>query len=433
MRNRFPGYYTPSADEFKTLWEQCLFVPDANILLHLFRYGPNTTSQVLDTLERLKPRVWIPYRVGYEFHRRWREVDQANRDAYDKLSRDIEVQGRKLSGLFDEYTRHQTIDAKREQEEIAKFLRQFSERIQASKQKHPTFDDAKAVFEKLSDLVGEAVGQSPTDQQLADLMKEGKRRYEAFIPPGFRDGKKEGADVYGDYFIWQEALDKAKTASMPIIIITDDVKEDWWLEFRGQKIGPRPELVAEMKAVAGQQFHLYTLSQFLDHATNFLNQVIDPAAIQEIKQDEVQLRKAATAAPPKDLRVSLYLDHCRNLRSKIQSISASIKRLSDTGTPEAFQQIDALLDHQRALHDEYRTASDNLKTLDRGREFKIILNAKGLPEIIGPQSSFSSLEEFNKSLGARLEAARRKRAAAIEDLEQLPDKDHDEGEVEADE
>src|ERR1051326_2512026 len=110
MRSRFPGYYRPSEAEFTQLWADCLFVPDTNILLHLFRYGEKTRGQVINTLRRLQPRVWIPYRVGFEFQRRWRDVDQANRDAYDKLSRDIETQGRQLAGLFDVYKRHQIID-----------------------------------------------------------------------------------------------------------------------------------------------------------------------------------------------------------------------------------------------------------------------------------------------------------------------------------
>ena len=74
MRKRFPGHYRPSEQEFAELWTECLFVPDTNILFHLFRYGEKTRAQVLDTLERLKPRVWIPYRVGLEFQRRWRDV-----------------------------------------------------------------------------------------------------------------------------------------------------------------------------------------------------------------------------------------------------------------------------------------------------------------------------------------------------------------------
>ncbi|MGJ4929736.1 PIN-like domain-containing protein [Bradyrhizobium sp. HKCCYLS2038] len=293
MRERFPGYYTPSPDEFSKLWQECLFLPDANILLHLFRYGANTTAQVLDVFERLKPRVWVPYRVAYEFHRRWRDVDQANRDSYDKLSKEIEALGRKLSGLFDEYTRHQTIDAQKEKDEVDKFVKGFVDRIEASRAKHPKLEDAYAVLNKLSDLVGDSVGVGPSDEQFAKLVEEGRRRFEKSIPPGLRDNKKEGGDAYGDYFIWKEALDRAKNQQKPIIIITDDVKDDWWLEFRGQKFGPRPELVAEMLAYAGQRFYLYTLSQFLDYATTFLRQKIDPAAIKEIKRDEVNLRKAA--------------------------------------------------------------------------------------------------------------------------------------------
>jgi hypothetical protein len=97
------------------------------------------------------------------------------------------------------------------------------ERIKASRTKHPKFEDAEALLNKLSDLIGEAVGSAPSQEQLRDLEKEGKRRYEALIPPGFRDAKKAGIEAYGDYFIWQEALDKAKEVQKPMIMITDDV------------------------------------------------------------------------------------------------------------------------------------------------------------------------------------------------------------------
>jgi hypothetical protein len=375
MRDRFPGYYTPSADEFKKLWNECLFVPDANILLHLFRYGSNTTAQVLDTLQRLKPRVWIPYRVGFEFHRRWRDVDQGNRDAYDKLSRDIEAQGRKLSGLFDEYTRHQTIDAQKEKDEIEKFIKQFLARIEASKAQHPRFEDAEAVLNKLSALIGDDVGSAPSEEQFAELVKEGKRRFEASIPPGLRDAKKDGSDAYGDYFIWREALEKAKETNKPILIITDDVKDDWWLEFRGQKVGPRPELVAEMMSYAGQRFYLYTLSQFLDYATSFLNQKIDPAAIREIKLDEVQLRKAAesnwkapdTAGPRLQLKFSL-LRQRDILRGQIRSLDSEIDALNSTESEHFEPRVRALLTARskvKAQHDRTVHNLKNLRKLER--------------------------------------------------------------------
>lgn len=364
MRDRFSEYYTPSNDEFTKLWEKCLFVPDANILLHLFRYGRKTTDEVLGTLEGLKQRVWIPYQVGLEFQRNWRGVDQTSRDAYDKLSKAFQTQGQKLSGLFDDYARHPTIVAKEEKEEVEKFVKQFLDRIQASKDAHPTFEDATAVFERLSDIIGDAVGQAPTHQQRADLVKEGKKRHEASIPPGFRDASKGGIDAFGDYFIWQEVLEKAKVDKKPVVIITDDVKDDWWRALQGKKIGPRPELIAEMKAFAGQQFYLYTLSEFLIHAKSFLKTEIDPAAIQEIKQDEVQLREAAAVSkeyeiPIARLRKSL-LKEIADLKIEAQAIDAKMYRAKRDEL-----QLQDLLRQKHMLFAEHEKKSHVLMLLGR--------------------------------------------------------------------
>jgi len=210
------------------------------------------------------------------------------------LKKEIESYGRKMGGLFDEYTRHQTIDAKSEQKAIDEFIKEFLRRLSTSQSKHPSRKEAEQVFIQVSELVGDAIGERPSDTELDEMVKDGEARFAAAIPPGYRDAKtKEGQDKYGDYFIWKEALDRAKETGKPIVIITDDVKEDWWQEFRGEKIGPRPELVEEMKQYANQQFYLYTLSQFLDYAETFLNRKIDAAAIDEIKSDEKQLREVA--------------------------------------------------------------------------------------------------------------------------------------------
>jgi PIN domain-containing protein len=211
VKNRFPGHYRPTDTEFGQLWAECYFVPDTNILLHLFRYGENTRTQVLDTLTRLKPRVWIPFRVGFEFHRRWREVDYTNRAAYDRLSSEIQSQGRSLGGLFNQYSRHQIIDAKAEQTAIDEFIKTLCSRLSNSKAKHPGEGDAERIFLKISELIGEAVGSRPSKDEFEKMIKEGEARYANEIPPGYLDGKnKPVPDKFGDYFIWRELLDKAK-------------------------------------------------------------------------------------------------------------------------------------------------------------------------------------------------------------------------------
>lgn len=371
MKARFPGYYRPSNDEFADLWAKCFFVPDANILLHLFRYGEKTRAQVLDTLTRLKPRLWIPYRVGFEFQRRWRDVDQLNRDAYDKLSREIEGQGRKLAALFDEYTRHQLIDVKVEQKTINEFVGRLCDRLAESKTKHPSRADAEKIFLEITELVGDAVGIQPPKANMEELIKEGQVRYEASVPPGYSDNKKDVPDRYGDFFIWREVLEKAKNEKKPIVVITDDVKEDWWQEFRGEKIGPRAELIEEMNAFAGQKFYLYTLSQFLDYASNFLKRKVDNEAIEEIKSDELQRRTIARRAR-EDFHISptlLFLlerrlrSERRAIREHLAKIDSEIENLEHSSDAQELSRAPILLKERREVLDSLRQNGRSLSDL----------------------------------------------------------------------
>ena len=78
-------------------------------------------------------------------------------------------------------------------------------------------------------------------------------------------------------------LDKAKEKKSPVIIVTDDAKEDWWWKHQGKIIGPRPELVEEMRATANVSFYMYRSDQFLEHAARYLKQHVDQAAIAEVR------------------------------------------------------------------------------------------------------------------------------------------------------
>lgn len=79
-------------------------------------------------------------------------------------------------------------------------------------------------------------------------------------------------------------LDKAKSENKAIIFVTDDAKEDWWRTFKGQTLGPRPELTAEIKAKAGVDFYMYASDRFLHFAQKYLHQAIEQSAIEELKE-----------------------------------------------------------------------------------------------------------------------------------------------------
>ena len=378
MKKRFPGHYRPTDQEFETLWKACYFVPDTNILLHLFRYGENTRGQVLDTLERLKPRVWIPFRVGHEFHRRWREVDQSNRDAYDQLSDQLASEGRTLSGLFEKYSRHQIIDVKQEQKNIEEFITEVCKRLRENKQKHPPRSEAESIFRRISDLIGDSVGTRPPTEEIDALVKEAERRYERLIPPGYKDAKtKDGIEKFGDFLIWTEIIAKAKQDKKPVVVITDDIKEDWWQEFRGEKLGPRPELVEEFSEKAGQRFYLYTLSQFLDYASKYLNRAVDTQAIEEIKTDELQQREREVAL--RELRkYRLRSDVSQTegrLRNRLHNLTRTLRHIEDelfasseSSPPASDEALRLLVDRRHSVEIELRQIRTVLRNIRMHKE-----------------------------------------------------------------
>ena len=269
------------------MWQKGLIVPDANILLHLLRYGQETRQEVLKTLRVFQPRVWVPYRVGFEFLRRWRAVNSENRSAYEKLKKGLRKEGATLGGLFNEFSRHQNIDAASERAKIESFIKELCTSLDEAAKTHPTIEEAESILDEIAELIGDAIGAAPTAEEMPKWVKAGAERYASRVPPGYMDEKnKDGEDKYGDYFIWEEMIAAAKARSSHVIFISDDRKEDWILRHDGRDIGPRPELVHEFAARTGQRFYSYPFRAFLERAAPYTKVEVSSGAIAEIEKEE---------------------------------------------------------------------------------------------------------------------------------------------------
>src|SRR5258708_10438801 len=90
-------------------------------------------------------------------------------------------------------------------------------------------------------------------------------------------------------------MDHAATSKKPIIFITRDAKEDWWLKHNGEMVSPRPELAQEMKQSANVVFYMYTTVRFLEFAQQFFNLKPEPTkrATSEIEEIEKQEKRSA--------------------------------------------------------------------------------------------------------------------------------------------
>ncbi|MFM6134336.1 MAG: PIN-like domain-containing protein [Sphaerospermopsis kisseleviana] len=102
----------------------------------------------------------------------------------------------------------------------------------------------------------------------------------------FRTGLK-----YGDFLIWKQIIEYSKSQNKPVIFITDDKKEDWWLEQSGRTIGPRPELIEEFYKDTSQKFWMYSVDRFVQESAKATNKEISQEVISEIikvSQDSVR-------------------------------------------------------------------------------------------------------------------------------------------------
>jgi PIN like domain len=298
MRDKYPGWYPKSAAEASALWDNAIFVPDANVLLHCLRHPSEVREELLRLFDALKESLWIPYQVGLEFHRNRLDVELGAQDAYNILIKDQEATIEKARERLRQLRAHPTISVPKELAALDMFLADFRARMATSRASHPTEDIAAAVI-RLTQLLDSRIGDKGKPEQLAALKKEGDDRYAKKIPPGYKDAKKDVGefDKYGDLIIWKDMIGKAKSDKRPIIFISDDAKEDWWWIHKGRKLGPRPELIEEFQAGSDQDFHIYEFGQFLRFAGERLPEI--KAGVDQVEkslEDDVRARKKQNEA-----------------------------------------------------------------------------------------------------------------------------------------
>jgi hypothetical protein len=285
VRKTFLGYYRPTQTEFRKLWDKCIFVLDANVLLNLYRYSDETRKKLIDILQRIGDRLWVPHQAALEYQRNRLEVISAQREAYAQIERLLADTQNKLDTQLKSYKRHPLINTESLLSSINQVFATQVEDLKQTRQKHPDLVDKDDVRETLTSLLSGKVGPPYTEERLKQIHKEGEDRFAKSKPPGYKDAKsKEGDRAFGDLILWYQVMDKAAAEKVPVIIVTDDVKEDWWWRHEGRIIGPNPELIEEIQNKAGVSFYMYVSDQFMEYAREYLKQHVDQGAIDEIRE-----------------------------------------------------------------------------------------------------------------------------------------------------
>ena len=184
----------------------------------------------------------------------------------------------------------------------------------------------------LDDLFADKVGAEYKQDRWKKICSEAQDRFNRKIPPGYEDDKK-GGQKYGDVILWCQLKDHAGKLKKPLVLITDDRKADWWQEHEGKTIGPRPELIHEMKSDAGIQFYMYQPDLFMEYAQKHLG-IKGDQSVEEVREI-MQQDEADVAAMECEAILEIPIDQFNKLRYLVWIDGRNrISRVSSQGKME---------------------------------------------------------------------------------------------------
>lgn len=380
MKSLFHGYYRPDEDQLRDMWQNCLFVLDTSVLLNLYRYPEEARNEWFEILNAISDRLWIPHQAALEFQENrlsviaeqvqiYDEVTTIIQESLDKLKRDLEQ--KQLS------KRHSKIDPRNWFDEVDQLFQSFIGGIEELKKEQPDVFDDDALRKRIDQILEGKVGKPFGSQdELNEIYREGKSRYENLSPPGFLDkGKVGGAYTYGgliykrefgDLILWKQIIQKVSEDETikQVIFVTQDVKKDWWwkIDSKGDKtIGPRPELVQEIISKGNIEiYYMYNSDRFLHYAKKYLELAVSDKTIDQVRDiievtSEVRIERFSpylkriiqylwSNGEPRDASISEFLEHigagAYGNHSKLgltpwklveKGESSSIRRLTERG------------------------------------------------------------------------------------------------------
>lgn len=307
------------------LWKEAVFVFDSCALLDFYYLPTKTRKEIYEkTFEKHSGRFWIPNHVQFEYLKnRGKCIEKPVSEKYGDLRSKIEsiremvISGKngQLTNAFDDILKY-TKEADKHPHIEPKEMEKFKADVEKANSKAiSTYDKAFAKIEKRIDEIEEevrsvkdnddlleniekhfSVGNEFSFEELIEITKEGKHRYDLKIPPGYADysgkNKKEGVQQFGDFIIWKQILEFSKEKGADIIFITNDTTKDndWCYSGKENRVErPREELIKEISDYSSASFWMYNLEQFLYHSNEYLDSNIEEETIKDTKEITVRL------------------------------------------------------------------------------------------------------------------------------------------------
>jgi hypothetical protein len=388
MKDLFPGNFRESQESLREVWDSCIFVFDANILLNLYRYSDTTRSEFLRLLTKIKDRVWLPHRAAEEYLNNRLSVIDQQEQSYDLTIKSINS----LKSDLDNARQHPFV-SKQTMGRVNSVFDTLCKELLQNKEVHTRRISNDEIKVAISEIFEHRVGSPFDKKKLEQLIADGEERYKQKTPPGFKDASKssesevftEKCRRYGDLIVWKQVLEHSSEVKRGVVLVTDDKKEDWWERFKGKTVGPRPELVKEFKDTTSNTFHMYQADRFLELARENLGEQVSLEIVEEIREvrrrDRMAFRKRMEFDSINRKKAEINhmmqeLDHTRHQLMACESEMASLSEKSHLLEAERLEigkyrdnftesdreiNIEPIMHHYSAINENYHLIRSELE------------------------------------------------------------------------
>ncbi|MFR9780674.1 PIN-like domain-containing protein, partial [Micromonospora sp. MS34] len=208
----FAGFKIASSDDIDAALRKAVVAIDANVLLDLYRFRPQTSRDLIKTLKGLGDRLVVPHQALREFWRHRQRSQGSPRGATKAATDALAKSGRSMRDALATWAKAVGVD----DDELSDLTARVDDFVEALKDElQHVLQDADAerggdpILEQLEELLAGRVTSPLPHEEWTECVAEANRRIEAEEPPGFRDADKQVNDSpeggAGDYLVWYQA------------------------------------------------------------------------------------------------------------------------------------------------------------------------------------------------------------------------------------
>ena len=308
MQGIFSEYYNLSFNELDdALWsEKTLFVFDTNVLLSAYETHPETSKTILSCIEYVSSRVWMPYQIGFEFHKNRLGIKQKNINGLDAKINEIQKSFSNIkNNLNASYFKAKHVIGSNETDITDSVTKQLAdaennvlEQLKERKQSLIGYWNEQSILAKLNSIfTDEKVGKFLGAEKIQSFREQADILWPKGIGVGSCDKGKEVishytndfsiADKYGDFIYVSEIKEYLRSTNSSdrkyeyLVIVTNELKKDFWYEISGEASIPQPYLKRDL--LDGTNIKDFVLLE----TPVFLKKIMPKLEVEQITQDAV--------------------------------------------------------------------------------------------------------------------------------------------------